>query len=267
LNTRWFQFGTFTPLLRVHGQFPFREMWQLGETGPAYQTERTFDQIHYQLLPYIYSLAGDVTQRAGTPMRALVMDFRGDPQSRDVRDEYMFGPAFLVSPVTVYKARSRDVYLPPTPGGWFDFWTGHVESGGHHVTAAAPFESMPVYVRAGAIVPVGPLLQYTSEKPPDPITLTVYTGANGDFSLYEDDGATYGYERGAFSRIPIRWDDASKTLTIGARAGTFTGMLATRTFRVVLVSPAKPRGLIGPADGDVDATLAYDGRAVVKRFP
>ena len=116
-------------------------------------------------------------------------------------------------------------------------------------------------------MPVGPQLQYTSEKPADPITLTVYTGANGDFRLYEDDGATYGYERGAFSRIPIRWDDATKTLTIGARMGTFTGMLATRTFRVVLVSAAKQRGLLGPSPGEVEATLTYDGRAVVRRFP
>jgi alpha-D-xyloside xylohydrolase len=200
-------------------------------------------------------------------MRALVMDFRTDPSSRDVLDEYMFGPAFLVCPVTAYKARSRDVYLPPAPGGWFDFWTGRAEAGGRHVTAAAPFESMPVYVRAGAIVPVGPELQYTGEKPADPITLTVYTGANGDFSLYEDDGATYGYERGAFSRIPLRWDDAARTLTIGARTGTFTGMLTTRTFRVKVVSAVKPQGLLGPPQGEVDATLTYDGRAIVKRFP
>jgi alpha-D-xyloside xylohydrolase len=270
LNTRWFQFGAFSPLLRVHGQFPFREMWQLGgESDPAYLTERTFDRLHYRLLPYIYSLAGDVTQRAGTPMRALVMDFQTDPRSRDVRDEYMFGPAFLVSPVTTYQARSRDVYLPPTAGGWFDFWTGRAVAGGQHVDAAAPFETLPVYVRAGSIVPIGPELQYTSEKPADPITLFVYAGADASFSLYEDDGTSYGYERGAFARVPIRWHDASRTLTIGSRTGTFPGMLATRTFRVVVISAAKPVAFSfePAADAAADASVSYRGRAITKRFP
>jgi alpha-D-xyloside xylohydrolase len=266
LNTRWFQFGTFSPFLRVHGQFPFREMWQLGgEADPAYVTEKTFDRLRYRLLPYIYTLAGDVTQRASTPMRALVMDFRTDPQARDVRDEYMFGPAFLVNPVTVYKARSRDVYLPPTSGGWYDFWTGRVEAGGRHVDAAAPFERLPVFVRAGSIVPFGPELQYTSEKPADPITLYVYRGADGSFSLYEDDGGSYGYERGAFARILIRWNDARQTLTIGARTGTFTGMLAKRSFQVVLVSGSNPVGF--SFDPAVATTLTYDGREITKRFP
>jgi alpha-D-xyloside xylohydrolase len=266
LNTRWFQFGTFSPLLRVHGQFPFREMWQLGgESDPAYQVERMFDRLRYRLLPYIYSLAGDVTQHAGTPMRALVMDFRTDAQARDVRDEYMFGPAFLVSPVTAYKARSRAVYLPRTTGGWFDFWTGRAVAGGQRIDAAAPFETLPVHVRAGSIIPTGPELQYTNEKPPDPITLYVYTGADGAFTLYEDDGETYAYERGASARIPIRWNDARRTLTIGARDGTFPGMVAERTFQVVMVSKSKPVGFsFTPAAA---ATLAYRGQAMTKRFP
>jgi alpha-D-xyloside xylohydrolase len=238
LNARWFQFGTFVPLLRLHGELQPREPWTFGD---AYETIVKFDRLRYRLLPYIYSLAGAVTHDADTMMRPLVMDFPGDAAARKVVDEYMFGPALLVAPVTEYKARRRPVYLPGKTK-WYDFWTGAAVAGGQTIDAPAPYDSMPLYVKAGSIIPFGPELQYTAEKPANPITLYVYGGADGAFTLYEDDGLTYGYERGAFTRIPIQWNDAAKVLTIGKREGSFPGMLAQRTFEVVLVSKAKSVG-------------------------
>ena len=259
LNARWFQFGTFVPLLRAHGEAPKREMWELGgESHPAYQTELKFDRIRYRLLPYLYSLAGVVTQDSGTMMRPLVMDFRTDSKARDVKDQYMFGPALLISPVTTYKARSRSVYLPVAPG-WYDLWSGTAVGAGKSIDVPAPYDSMPVHVKAGAIIPTGPEVMYTDEKPADPIVLWVYTGADGSFTLYEDDGLTYGYEKGAFARIPIRWNDASRTLTIGKREGTFPGMQKQRTFEVVLVAKDKTVGF--SFTPKVDKTAKYDGSA------
>jgi alpha-D-xyloside xylohydrolase len=264
LNTRWFEYGTFVPLLRVHGQFPFREMWQFGgDLSPAYQAQLKFDRLRYRLLPYLYSLAGAVTQEGGTIMRALVMDFRADAKARGIGDEYMLGPALLVSPVTVYEARSRPVYVPAA-AGWYDFWTGAPEAGGRTIEAPAPYDAIPVYVRAGAIIPFGPELQYTGEKPADPLTLYVYAGADGTFTLYEDDGLTYGYEQGAFACIPLRWDDAARTLRIGARTGTFPGMLAERTLQVILVSKQKPVGFsLAPQP---DQTVRYRGDPIDLTF-
>lgn len=260
LNARWFEFGTFVPLLRVHGEAPKREMWEFGgDASPAYKAELKFDRLRYRLLPYLYSLAGGVTQSGGTIMRPLVMDFRADAQAREVSDEYMFGPALLVSPVTTYEARTRPVYLPGT-AGWYDFWTGALAAPGQTVVVPAPYDAIPVHVRAGAIVPMGPELQYTDEKPADPITLWVYAGADGTFTLYEDDGLTYGYEKGQFTRIPIRWTEATRTLTIGKREGAFTGMPQTRTFEVVLVSKDKPVGF--SFTPKADKSVKYDGAAV-----
>jgi alpha-D-xyloside xylohydrolase len=187
------------------------------------------------------------------------MDFPADPAPRRVADQYLFGPAFLVSPVTEYKARSRAVLLP---GGaaWYDFWTGAPVSGGQTIAAPAPYDAMPVHVRAGSIVPFGPELQWTGEKPSDPVTLYIYAGADGAFTLYEDDGLTYGYEKGAFARIPIRWNDATGTLTIGKREGSFPGMLASRTFEVVLVAKGKPVGF--SFEPKADRTVRYDGAEV-----
>jgi alpha-D-xyloside xylohydrolase len=257
LNARWFEFGTFVPLLRVHGEAPKREMWELGgESHPAYQAELKFDRIRYRLLPYIYSLAGAVTHAGGTIMRPLVMDFRADATARAVTDQYLFGPAFLVSPVTAYKARSRAVYLPSATS-WYDFWTGANVTGGQTIDVPAPYDSMPVHVKAGSIIPTGPEIMYTDEKPADPILLWIYAGADGEFTLYEDDGLTYGYEKGASARIPMRWNDTARTLTIGKREGAFAGMQKARTFEVVLVSKAKPVGFsFAPK---ADKSVRYDG--------
>jgi len=266
LNARWFEYSTFLPLMRVHGQTPYREIWQFGgDTSAAYAAMLKFDKLRYRMLPYIYSLAGAVTQHAGTIMRPLVMDFRSDTTARETGDEYMFGPAFLVAPVTTYQATTRSVYLPTTPGGWYLFWTGAAAAGGASVSAPAPFDAMPVYVRAGSIVPLGPDLQYTSEKPADPITLYVYAGADGAFTLYEDQGTTYDYENAAFTEIPLKWTDATKTLTIGARAGSFTGMLASRTFQVVRIASGKAVGY--PSTATPDKTVTYTGAAVDVTLP
>ena len=257
LNTRWFEFATFVPLLRVHGQYPYREMWQFGgDTSPAYRAQLKFDRLRYRLLPYIYSLAGAVTQEGSTIMRPLVMDFPADAKAREIGDQYLFGPALLVSPVTEYQARSRTVYLPAGTS-WFDFWSGAAAAGGQTVEAPAPYDAIPLHVRAGSILPFGPELQYAGEKPADPVTLVAYAGADGGISLYDDDGLTYGYEKGAFARIPLRWDDATQTLTIGKREGSYPGMLAERTFHVVLVTKDRPLGFT--FDLPAGQTVTYRG--------
>jgi alpha-D-xyloside xylohydrolase len=243
LVTRWFQYSTFAPLLRVHGQFPNREMWFFGadEGHRAYKTQLAFDRLRYRMLPYTYSVAADVTRRHGSIMRPLVMDFRDDPAVSAISDQFLFGPSLLVSPVTSPGATRRAVYLP-RGAGWYDFWTGAYHEGGGRIDAPAPYESLPLYVKAGSILPMGPELQHTGEKPADPLTLWVYQGADASFELYEDDGVSYGYEKGAFATVPLRWDEASRTLTVGARAGSYPGMAASRELRVVFVSKAAAVG-------------------------
>jgi alpha-D-xyloside xylohydrolase len=239
-------------------------MWNLGDDStPVYQAELKFDRLRYALFPYIYSLAGAVTHDGYTLMRPLVMDFREDAKAAAVSDQFMFGPAFLVSPVTEYKARTRQVYLP-AGRSWYDFWTGRRVESGQTIAADAPYDRMPLYLPAGSIVPVGPDQQYIGEKPLNPLTVYVYTGANGRFSLYEDDGLTYGYEKQQYSRVPIAWDEATRTLTVGRRIGSFNGMLRARAFNIVLISPDTPRGYAGAAvDGK---RIAYSGSAVSMKF-
>jgi alpha-D-xyloside xylohydrolase len=196
--------------------------------------------MRYALFPYIYSLAGFTTRRDYTMLRPLVMDFPQDRTARESNDEFMFGPALLVAPIAQYRQRARSVYLPPA-ATWYDYWTGQAAANGTF-SAPAPYDQIPVFVRAGSIIPYGPVMQYVAEKPYDPITLYIYAGADGKFTLYEDQGTTFDYEKGAFSQIPIRWDDKTSTLTIGDRSGEFDGMLHDRTFRVVLVTKAHPAG-------------------------
>jgi alpha-D-xyloside xylohydrolase len=260
LNARWFEFGVFTPLLRVHGELRPREMWNIAaDSHPAYQAELKSDRLRYRLLPYIYTLAGEVTHHAGTMLRPLVMDFAGDKLARDLSDEYMFGPAFLVAPVTTFKARSRPVYLPKAEG-WYDFWSGKAVTPGTRIDAPAPYDETPVFVKAGSIVPFGPELQYTGEKALDPLTVWVYGGANGAFTLYEDQGATYDYEKGAFTNIPMKWNDAAGTLTVGRRQGSFPEMLKEREIRVVLVSKEEAVGF--SFDAAAVKSAHYAGEAV-----
>lgn len=219
--------------------------------------------LRYRLLPYIYSTAWRVTNQGYTMMRPLVMDYRTDSIAQDVGDQFLFGPSFLINPVTEPSAESRRLYLPA--GSWYDFWTGEQVKGGRFHTAPAPLDTIPVYVSAGAIIPLGPVVQYAAEKPADPIELRIYRGASGDFTLYEDDGLTYSYQKGEHATIPIHWDDAGRKLTIGARQGSFPGMLRDRVFRIVWV--AKGRGTGVPACPSPDKTVPYSGQAIAVDGP
>ena len=261
LMTRWFQFGTFCPLFRVHGQFPYREMFNVApEDHPAYQSMLAYDKLRYRLMPYIYSLTGMVTQKDYTIMRALVMDFGQDKRVLDIGDQFMFGPALLINPVTEYKARSRSVYLPAGTN-WYDLESGRYYKGGQFVQANAPYTKIPVYVKAGSIIPFGPAIQYSDEKPADPIRLFVYAGKDGTFTLYEDENVNYNYEKGAYSVIPMRYNEKTRSLTIGARQGEFPGMLKTRTFEVVWITPENPAGL--DFDKPAQTSILYDGAELV----
>ncbi len=241
--TRWYQFGAFCPLFRSHGEYPFREIYNVApETDPAYKTILAYDKLRYRLMPYIYSLAGATWLNDYTIMRGMVMDFGADKAVNNINDQFMFGPSLLINPVTEYKARSRNVYLPNTCG-WYDLFTGSHFNGGQTVVANAPIENIPVFVRDGSIIPFGPEIQYTSEKPADPVTLFVYTGADGSFSLYEDEGTNNNYLKGAYSLINISYSEADHSLTLGARQGKYEGMPESRTFRIVVVSKDKPVAL------------------------
>ena len=261
LNTRWFQFGAFVPLFRSHGQYPFREIWNIAPEGtPYYDSMVYYSRLRYTLLPYIYTLAADTWHHDGSIMRGLPMDFPSDPAVRDINDQYLFGPSLLVAPVTTFGATTRKVYLPAGTT-WLDYYTGQRLQGGQTIDAAAPLERIPLYVRAGAILPTGPVQQYVDEQPDAPLTVVVYTGADGAFSLYEDDGRSYGYEKGQFSRIPLQWNQATRELRIGKREGQWKGMQAQRTIQVRFVEgPRADAGALAPA---IDQTVRYDGKAVV----
>lgn len=243
LQARWSQFGTFIPLFRVHGQWPLREIWNIApDNHPAYQSFVYYDKLRYRLMPYLYSMAGWVHTKDYTMMRGLVMDFNGDREIYDIKDQWMFGPALMVCPVGYYKARNRSVYFPKQ-SGWYDLYTGEHIQGGQRLIVDAPYERIPVYVREGSILPFGPEMQYSDERPADSITLYVYAGSNGAFQLYEDEGTNYNYEKGKCSTIDITYDDSAKTLTFGKRNGDFKGMLKERTFRIVYVTADQPRAL------------------------
>ena len=233
LFIRWFQYATFNPVLRVHGTRnpDENELWSYGPD--AQNILVNFDRLRYCMLPYIYSLAWKTTSEAYTPMRPLVMDFRNDSRAQDVGDQFMYGPAFLVNPVTEPSSNTRPVYLPEAK--WYDFWTGAAVEGGHMINAITPLDRLPVYVRAGSIVPLGPDQEWSTQKAEDPIELRIYPGTDGDFTIYEDENDGYAYEKGVYATIPLHWDDAAHTLTIGERKGQFPGMLKNRTFRVVVV--------------------------------
>ena len=260
LNARWHQVGMFAPIYRSHGQFPFREPWNIAPEGhPAYNVIKACLELRYRLMPYIYSLAADVHFNDYTIMRPLVMDFGQDKAVRNIGYQFMFGPAIMVNPVYQYGARQREVYFPKD-NLWYDFFTGQVASeGGEAKTVPAPYDHIPLFVRAGSIIPFGPAIEYTQQHKPDNIRLYVYEGSNGQFTLYEDEGTNYGYEAGRFARIPFTYDDATHTLTIGDREGDFPGMLKERTFTVVPVSAANAQGYDPEAAGQ---TVKYSGKKV-----
>jgi len=259
LNTRWFQFGVFCPIFRSHGQYPYREIYNISPEGnEAYNSMVYYDRLRYRLMPYIYSLAGWSYFNDYTIMRGLVMDFNADARVHNITDQYMFGPSLLINPVSEYKARTRQVYLPGT--GWYDLYSGKYTAGGQVITADAPYGRVPVFVKAGAILPTGPVMQYTDEKATDPITLYVYAGADGSFELYEDEGVNYKYEDGQKATIRFTYNDAAHKLTIGKREGSYEGMAAKRTFQIVWVT--KDRAVGVTENAHADQTIEYTGEAV-----
>jgi len=260
LQTRWAQFGCFIPLFRAHGQWPLREIWNIAPEGhPAYQSFVYYDKLRYRMMPYLYSMAGWVHLKDYTMLRGLVMDFNGDRRVLDIKDQWMFGPAFMACPVAQYKARSRSVYFPKQ-SGWYDLYTGEYIQGGQSLVVDAPYECMPVFVREGSIIPFGPEMQYSDEKPAELINLYVYAGRNAQFQLYEDEGTNYNYEKGKYATIDIQYDDASRTVKFSARQGSFNGMLKTRRFNIVLVSRDNARAL--NLDNPEGKMVQYNGKAL-----
>ena len=287
LYVRWLQFGTFTPMMRSHGADTPREIYQFGQKGePVYDAIEKMIRLRYALLPYIYSTSWDVSHRQSTFMRALVMDFPKDKKVWDMNDEYMFGKAFLVAPVLeaqytpekVVKVdeesgwnrenagktgneavvadftgkKSTELYLPASTV-WYDFWTNEKMEGGREITRETTLDLIPLYIKAGSIVPFGPDVQYATEKPWDNLVLRVYPGADGSFVLYEDEFDNYNYEKGAYTEIPMSWDDSSRRLTLGTRKGEYKGMLQSRGFTVVL------------PDGR-QKSVSYNGKKVSVKF-
>jgi alpha-D-xyloside xylohydrolase len=255
LYARWFEFGVFCPIFRTHGhrENDQNEVFSYGQVTPILVS---YDKLRERLLPYIYSEAWKVTNDDSTIMRPLVMDWRTNPKVWDIGDQFMFGRSILVSPVTQENASGRSLYLPPA-AAWYDFWTGEKAAGDQRLQVSAPLDRIPLYVKAGSILPMGPEIEYAGEMPDAPIELRVYPGADGHFDLYEDSGDSYDYEKGMHSIIPIDWSDATHTLTIGAHQGTFPGMAQQRTFRLVVV--AGNHG-VGPAvSASVDRELKYSG--------
>lgn len=267
LFTRWFQFGVFCPIFRIHGKGE-RALFSDNWSAETKATLLSYDELRYRLLPYIYSLAGRVTTENYTMMRSLNFDFRNDPKVRDIPDQYMFGPAFLVNPVTeqLYTGangkngkHTRDVYLPQE-SQWYDFWTGKLYNGGQTIAAEAPLNTMPLYVRAGSIVPMGPVMQYATEKPANDIELRIYPGANGEFTFYEDENDNYNYEKGQFATFKLNWNDNKRFLTVTDTKGNFHGMLKQHTFHVVVVNAL--HGSTGQVADKFDKDFTYKGKAM-----
>lgn len=270
---RMLQYGAFLPLFRSHGTDTPREIWRFGEPGePFYDSILRMIHLRYRLIPYIYSLAGKVTQEDYTMSRLLAFDFAGDARVHDIKDEFMFGPAFLVCPVTrpMYYdkgsvtlqdvAKSRTVYFPEG-ADWMDFWTGKKYEGGREVTADAPIDKIPLFVRQGSIVPMGPVVQHTGELPGKELTIVVYPGRDARFVLYEDEGDNYDYEQGCFSTIELQWNDKRRVLTFGERRGGFEGMEKTRRFRVVVADGTE--ALDERTDGKL---VRYEGKELKCRL-
>lgn len=251
LNARWHQWGAFTPLYRSHGQYPFRELYHIAPAShPAYKSMFYYNRLRYRLMPYLYTLASRTWFDDYTLMRPLVMDFQEDERVLDIGDQFMCGDALLVCPVYRYQARTREIYLPE--GLWYNFYTEKPIEGGRTIEVAAPYERMPLYAKAGEIVPLGEPIEYTAQEQDGHLILNVYTGKDAHFTLYEDDGVSYDYEQGTYTQIPIAWSEAERTLSIGERRGAYEGMFAERTITVRLISPA----------GSTSRQVRYNGTAI-----
>ena len=258
LYIRWFQFGAFCPIFRAHGTRTTNqnEIWSYGPEAQKILT--AYDQLRYRLMPYIYSTAWKVTDEGYSIMRPLVMDFRTDTRAQNIADQFLFGPAIMVSPITEPGATTRHLYLPDET--WYDFWTGAAIQGPRAIDSPAAIDRIPLFIRAGSILPLGPDIEYAAEKPADPIEIRVYRGANGNFTLYEDENDNYNYEKGAHATIAFSWDETLHALTIGDRSGAFPGMLQARTFRVVFVG--ENHGVGGGLTDPADKTVQYAGKKI-----
>lgn len=259
MNTRWYQYGAFLPMFRAHGQFPFREPFNIaGEDHQGYKSMVYYINLRYKLLAYNYSLAAKTFFDDYTMIRGLAMDFPQDRETYALNDQYLWGPALLVNPVTEKGAIQRSVYLPKG-ADWYDLYQGTSFKGGQTIQADAPYERIPVFVRSGSILPIGKELQYTGEHPQHELTLYVYDGADASFELYEDEGDNYNYEKGQYGTIAFTYEQANGTLTIGERVGKFAGMLKNRVFHVVLVSDQNQVGIDSPQGNR--KTVRYRGKA------
>ena len=252
LFTRWYQFAVFNPMFRVHGTGGGREPWAFPEATQKILVQ--YDRLRYRLLPYIYSLSWDVTHRSGTMMRPLAMDFRGDPAALVIADEYMFGKSLLVSPVVQAAAAIRTVYLP-AGSAWYDFWTGQRQEGGQVVGAKADISTIPLYVPAGSILPLGPVKQYADQRSDAAIELRIYPGKDGAFELYDDEGDGHGYEAARYSTLSLAWKDNEHRLQFGSRVGSFPGQASRQKFRLVC-------GVQGTHAKPVDMVYAGDALTV-----
>lgn len=274
LYVRWFQFGTFCPLFRSHGSSTPREVFNFSKKGDwPYDVQEKFINLRYRLLPYIYSLAWKVTEDNSSLMRALATDFPTDSIACDINNQYLFGPSVLVAPVTeaqyatqedgktlvdIKSLKQSKVYLPTSQ--WYDFWTGEKVKGGAYINRSTPIDMLPLYVREGSIIPMGETMQYATQKTADCLEIRVYAGKDAEFSLYEDENDNYNYEKGQYAVIPMQWNEAKKTLTIGKRAGSFPGMLEKRTFKVVFVS--EKQGIGDKLTESGYKTVEYTGKKV-----
>lgn len=280
LYVRWLQFGAFCPMMRSHGTDAPREIYQFGAKGDRlYDAIDKYIQLRYRLLPYIYATSWEVTAHHSSMMRALFMDFPADKKAWDLNDQYMFGKSILVSPVTraMYvkpvtkgmdtlmaedfsKVRSKELYLPAGTD-WYDFWNGERRKGGEYVSRKTPLDLMPVYIKAGSLIPMGPRVQFAGEKKWDDLEIRIYPGADGKFVLYEDENDNYNYEKGIYSAVELQWDDKKGILTIGDRQGSFPGMLTSRQFSIVLVNTAN--GIGEDRSLQPDKTVTYTGNKIL----
>ena len=283
LYVRWLEFGAFCPMMRSHGADAPREIYQFGTKGTKYYDAiEKYINLRYRLLPYIYSASWDVTANQSSMMRALMMDFPSDKNALDINDEFMFGKSLLVSPVTnpMYvkpsvngrdtiqveyfnPIKSKETYLP-VGVDWYDFWTGEKIAGGNKVTKQTPLDIIPLYIKAGSIIPIGPSVQYAEEKKWDNLEIRIYPEANGKFVLYEDENDNYNYEKGVYSTVTFSWDNSKRTLTIADRNGSFPGMLESRTFNIVIVSNNRAVGENTVAAAD--KVISYAGKKIVVKF-
>ncbi|MDW8852164.1 glycoside hydrolase family 31 protein [Flavobacterium sp. MMLR14_040] len=292
LYLRWLQFGAFTPMMRSHGTDVPREIYQFGKKGePIYDAIEKTINLRYALLPYIYSNAWKITNGQSSMMRALVMDF-DDDKVKDMNNEYLFGQSILVAPiihaqytpeiivktnedtgwnknqtsdkpktltVDFSQKKSKKVYLPAGIE-WYDFWTNKKYKGGQEINYETTINEIPFFVKAGSIIPWGPKVQYADEKKWDNLEIRVYEGADGEFTLYEDEGDNYNYEKGKYATITFKWNDLKKTLTISEQKGSFSGIIKERQFKVVKAS--SNTGISDIASEKIDKLISYSGNEI-----